>query len=333
MLDCEKLKKRWEKQNRLISKIIDMLKKGDADWVRIISSLPYTDEVENGRDLRGIPVDHQNLSSIDFNNINMRCASFVGSDLTDTKFIDTDLRDADFTNSILYNTDFQTADLRRAKLNDIKINEYTDWGITFQQLIEKRKYSQRKLLYLFEQKLVRYFGYKGKLHSETLAQSKNDYREVEALYRSLRIAYKSFDSGNSDYFFYREFHCALQEHPLYVKWLGMLWEKLSCAGSSPFRFFVVVCLVVLLCGLVYFLFPESIVRKNNENCIVPISNGWEALYFSVVTFTTLGYGDFHPNHDSLAGSIVQFLCCFEAMAGFISLTVWITLFLRFFQRE
>jgi hypothetical protein len=51
------------------------------------------------------------------------------------------------------------------------------------------------------------------------------------------------------------------------------------------------------------------------------------LYFSFVTFTTLGYGDVRP-----CGALGQFLSCAEAVAGFVLMTLFLVCVVRKFSR-
>ena len=44
-------------------------------------------------------------------------------------------------------------------------------------------------------------------------------------------------------------------------------------------------------------------------------NFWEATYFSVVTFTTLGYGDFQPE------GVVRLIACVESFTGYLVLGI------------
>lgn len=51
---------------------------------------------------------------------------------------------------------------------------------------------------------------------------------------------------------------------------------------------------------------------------------WEALYFSIVTFTTLGYGDYHPK----SHTPFQFLASVEAVLGMILLSLFVVTLYR-----
>ncbi len=59
-------------------------------------------------------------------------------------------------------------------------------------------------------------------------------------------------------------------------------------GKKPERIIYIAFGTILLCALIYFLFPTSINPIDQDKSIL------DSIYFSTVTFTTLGYGDLSP---------------------------------------
>ncbi len=53
---------------------------------------------------------------------------------------------------------------------------------------------------------------------------------------------------------------------------------------------------------------------------------WDSLYFSVVTFTTLGYGDLHPTES------LRLLAAGEALAGAFLMAMFVVILARKFTR-
>lgn len=66
-------------------------------------------------------------------------------------------------------------------------------------------------------------------------------------------------------------------------------------------------------GTFYYLLPATFFDVSGEK---KFSSIIEAIYFSGVTITTLGYGDFSPSHP-----LAQFLTVFEVLAGFSLIVV------------
>jgi len=309
------LRKRWEGLESVIPKIVESLRNNDDSWPSLIKNIPFVEEVQNGKDLRGISLAKQDLRLIVFK--------------------DTDLRYSDLCGSDLRGTDFETADLREACLDDIRVDETIDWGTYFAWFIKKRRKSMSWVKYFWTQRIYRYLGYKGKIYSERIAKSKDDFREVKKIYRALRVAYRSVDPTAADYFFYRENHCELVSlHPWWhpANWIGYIWEKSSCSGTAPLRALLLLLTFIFACAFAYYRVPNGIVRESG-NCVQGIHSYGEAVYFSIITYTSLGYGDFHPNLDARAGQILKYVCSLEAIIGIISIGIFAAIFLRFMSKE
>ena len=73
-------------------------------------------------------------------------------------------------------------------------------------------------------------------------------------------------------------------------------------------------------GLVYWLFPSSVIVNGT---VGDIRGLWHALYFSVVTMTTLGFGDIAANPDSWVG---QTLLMVQVILGYVLLGALVTRF-------
>jgi len=202
-----------------------------------------------------------------------------------------------------------------------------------------------KTKYLVTYLMTRFLGYKGKIYSEEVAKTKEDFFEAQKVYDGLRKAYKNrnADPTASDYFYYRENHCGLkanysQWHPM--TWIGYLWEKFSCTGTAPLRVLLILGVFIILCALCYQLVPNGIVRESNDLAsfssnpkFVSIRSFGEALYFSIITFTSVGYGDFHPNLESRSGQWMKYVCSLEALVGIISIALLAAIFLKFMSKD
>ena len=319
MINEIQIKERWKNKDDLISQILENLRKGNFFE----------------QDLRGINLSHKDLSGINFKNINLSYADLSNSNLNGANFKNADFSFANLNSCNLENADFSTTILTGANFEKVKVSDNTDWGLYFAYFLDKRKENKSGigyLIYLFMKYIFRYSGYKGKIYTEKIAKTKEEYRASKLIYRALRVSYKSFEPGISHYFYYREKHCDLKIyypwwHP--VKWIGMLWEKISCSGTAPLRFFLSVVIFIFLCAFPYYLFENGIIRNLNNGETHPIITFNDAIYFSFVTFTSLGYGDFSPNLDSKSGRFLTFFCCFEVLIGIISIGVIAAIIFQF----
>ncbi len=82
-------------------------------------------------------------------------------------------------------------------------------------------------------------------------------------------------------------------------WFGYLFMGLTCGyGVIPWRTIASIGILILSFTLAYFFKEDSLEYKSDDQTRVGDNQGnhsfWHCLYFSVVTFTTLGYGDFRP---------------------------------------
>lgn len=83
-------------------------------------------------------------------------------------------------------------------------------------------------------------------------------------------------------------------------------------GQKPFRLIKVSLIVIFVLGVIYSLFPSSFANNTlgGKNYFIVL---YDACYFSIVTFTTLGYGDLSP-----VGGL-RILAAFEGLFGAITL--------------
>ena len=89
-------------------------------------------------------------------------------------------------------------------------------------------------------------------------------------------------------------------------------------GESSGRVLGTGTVTVLVCGVIYWAF-ELVARRDTGEPAGLV----ESLYFSSLTFTTLGYGDFRPT--STAG---QFLAVTETFIGVVLLAILVFVFGR-----
>lgn len=99
--------------------------------------------------------------------------------------------------------------------------------------------------------------------------------------------------------------------------LYWFWAKTSGYGESLSRWAVVCATVIVGFSLLYAAF----------GLIKPVTHWVDYFYFSVVTFTSLGYGDIHP-----AGVAGKLVACAEIIAGLVLFGLLLTFVGNRFQR-
>jgi voltage-gated potassium channel Kch len=96
-------------------------------------------------------------------------------------------------------------------------------------------------------------------------------------------------------------------------YLAFFLRITSDYGLSLFRYFLWVIAIIISFALVYAFVPSVITKPG-------LLNG---IYFSVVTFTTLGYGDIVP-----ASGVGQVLVIFEVCTGYVMGGLLVTILAR-----
>ena len=96
--------------------------------------------------------------------------------------------------------------------------------------------------------------------------------------------------------------------------------RMSNYGISTWRIIVTFFGLATAFAVVYWLCPTFVMVNQ---VVGDIRGFWHALYFSVVTMTTLGFGDIAANPDSWAG---QTLLMFQVILGYVLLGALVTRF-------
>jgi hypothetical protein len=338
------LRERWTHQEKRVEAIVEDLRCG-RDWTRNLlgkpakrsGDLPFLGScgrpslaTESApRDLRGLVLRDVDLSGCEgladsemdgciFEGVILQMASLAGSSLKgavfrggcvldDAKFQFADLsgadfravsiQRADFTESTIVGTDFRDADLRGCIIAHAKFNEETSFGA----LVGKR-----------------WTRFGGEYQLAGYLSSESDPWILKYI------------SGETSRWL------LTKRHPI----LSRLWYVLANFGKSPARLFLWVAVIWLMFGFLYagFKLPSCFSGSMIGRVLVwPApriiwSNGkerpsqrFEALYFSTVTLTTLGYGDVHPAPGDWKG---EFYICIEAMLGYVVLGLFVSLLVQ-----
>ena len=251
------------------------------------------------------------LSGVDFGGTSLRRANFRGASARDASFEGANLEDATFTSADLRGADFRDARLYRAAFTDVRLDAATAFG--------------RRVVY-------------DELASEAddpaLVTSRSEpaiatYRELQRVWRDNVLP------GRSQEYFLREMDLRRRvawATGAYVHALRYEGSRLVMRyGASPWRVIAASLALMALCAVLYPI-TGGIQETTAESAITyeledptdaPL---WalslvfiKSLYFSAVTFATLGYGDMQPIGEwaraiaaveSLVGSLLMALLVF-----------------------
>ena len=102
-----------------------------------------------------------------------------------------------------------------------------------------------------------------------------------------------------------------------------LYKWLTGYGVRLRQVFANGAIIILLFALIWWWAGSSDCVLDSSN--QPVANNWsfgQALYFSLITFTTIGYGDLHP------ANWARYLAGIEGLLGVISVSLFVVLYSR-----
>ncbi|WP_281648086.1 ion channel [Parendozoicomonas sp. Alg238-R29] len=271
-----------------------------------------------GKSLAGFRLARANLENIDLGG-REGCG---GPDMSNIDLYRANLRHAHLFRTNLHGARLLKTDLSGATLNFANMSEanmlgirldycrmaHVEWGRT---LYQERQLSQKQIKRTADQKHI-LFG------------------EAEEVCRNVRKsceAHGLFDE--SGYFFYKEMVFRRYQYPLgsWQRWMSKIVDMLCGYGEKPLRVFAFSTVLVTLCALFYFLSGMisggNIIRfEPSSSLSANIDALLDSLYFSMVTFTTLGYGDITPMGPS------RTLASLEAFIGNFCLALFVVVFVK-----
>lgn len=269
-------------------------------------------QVKAGKTLEGYVLINANLedahlveadlSHADLSHANLRKGHLYHNNLKGANLIKTD-----FTRANLNRADLRQANLLGTQLSGARL-EQTKWGDTLIQ--EDWAHSARK--------------------ANEQENALDFYEQAEELYRELRQEYevrRQFERAGI--YFYREMNMRRHQLPLFsMKRLLSTTVELLCGyGEKPLRLVLFATFVIFGSAFLYFLLGVEgkggvIDLQMHIGIKANLTYLWECLYFSIVTFTTLGYGDIVPI------GISRVIAAIEALVGTFTIALFLVVFVK-----
>ncbi|MSR81569.1 MAG: hypothetical protein EXS58_01380 [Candidatus Latescibacteria bacterium] len=271
---------------------------------------------QSGHSMEGFVLRQASLEGVRLHRgYDLRQADLSRANLQGASLFSIDLRGAQ-----LLKTDFTRANLNQAKLEDTNLLGAIFEGTKLEEVQWGTVVLQEK---------------KAGLAADRTAETLQLYKEGEEVYRNLRRTYDAsgyFQEAGA--FFHREM---IMRRKLLPRWsAGRLWSKmvdLMCGyGESPPRVLVFSLLVIFGSAAFYFLLgvttPRGPLQFEVEAGLE--ENFWRYLtcvYYSVVTFVTLGYGDILPV------GYTQPIAAIEGFVGGFAMALFIVVFSKKMTRS
>lgn len=273
---------------------------------------------QQGGFLRGLCLAHANLKNIDLVNHHNK----QGYDFSYSDFYHANLNNAHLFNINLSHASIMKADLREANLNCADLSQANLLGVKwagskFENITIgkhlKQEFSAKKAL---------------KKRNKSLA---NDYfQQAEEIYRDLRkhAEHEGIFTLSGD-FIKKELTMRRMQLPLYSlkRFISKTVDLFCGYGEAPLRIVGLSILMIVCCAFIYTFtgidYRGEILSFNTQlNFKENISLFLSCLYYSVVTFTTLGYGDITPVGISRAIAAV------EAFTGSFTIALFVVVFVK-----
>lgn len=272
----------------------------------------------SGQSMQGFQLKHAPLAGIDL--VQHGCRD--GYQLHEADLYRADLRGAHLFALDLRGSSLMKADLRQANLHCADLRDCNLLGARLDEARLDNVIWDRQLL---QERLGRECQRAGDKDA-----ARQYFEEAEETYRNLRLHLEKaglFEQAGQ--FFHREMVMRRLQMPARSgkRLFSWLVDLFSGYGEKPLNVVLFSLGLIVACALLYFLVG---VRHGDLPLGLALERGWaqnladlfDCLYYSVVTFTTLGYGDITPH------GLARPLAAFEAFAGSFTMALFVVVFVK-----
>jgi len=317
---------------------ITILSKGPEIWNRWREENREAKIDLSNAELDGADLSSMNLRNANFSRASMKCANFANSDLSSATFALADLENALFFFSTLKGADMRGANLQEASLEDanlagadlsqanLKGAVMTHANCRNIDLVQANLTGANMTGANMESAKVSSVVYDRKIFFRTLKEVKlSPVRMWEKRYDLLlgttcrcKGVHTASCYGSQRFRFFLEDQDYLEEL-LETRWgkpIVFIWWVLADCGRSMMRWAGWSLLFVLIFALIFWNMGAQHFHVDNLS-FSPMT----MVYYSTVTFTTLGFGDVAPKTDFAAMLITT-----EVVIGYIMLGGLISIF-------
>jgi hypothetical protein len=242
----------------------------------------------HGADLEGVTIQKKRLSGADFSGASLRRAYLFKSSFEFSR-----LDHVDFEGAVLEQVDLrEVISIQGAKLHNTILSTVLPPN---PQLLDK------PCIYDHEQS--------------------QDLHKAEYVYRHLKEIYKADGQHEASGIFYEHEMEMRRRQSHGLQWLHLSALCLSCGyGERPERSILFGLSIIVLFAFSFYFLPLAGPNGTIYQDFI------QALYFSTITFTTLGYGDIHPE------GIGRLFAAAEAVIGIFTAALFVFVFTRSMTR-
>lgn len=276
------------------------------------------DYIRDGGFPYGLKLRRANLKGLNLVNK----TSLEGYDLSGSDFYRANLHGAHLFNLTMQDGSFMKADLQQANLHCCSFEQTNLLGIK----LEGARLDNLRVGESLPQEVSGRAAEKAKKMDVAL----DNYEQSEEIYRDLRkAAEKQGLFELSGKFSHKELIMRRLQQPRFsMKRITSKFVDLFCGyGEKPLNVIGFSMTLIFICSICYFMLG---VQANGEMTAFNLNNSLQknfydfssCLYFSVVTFTTLGYGDITPV------GLSRLVAAVEAFSGSFTLALFVVVFVK-----
>ena len=282
----KKLTKHINESNSIKGFYLRRLEFPEAQWQNIDAQEADLAGSDLSRaDLAAANFKKANLTGADLSRVNLASADLeechlLKCDLTGARLWYAFIKNANLAESNLQEVDFLKASLSCVKLWHVKLEKAK--LLTRHNFIGRDPIDEKGALSASEayRNIKQYFITSGRYDDASWASFKERQLERKHLFQNKKLSY-----------------------------IPSLLMALLCGyGEKPYRVIASSFAIVFLYSLIYFLLN---ILNVPQDYAAGSLNVWDYIYFSIVTFTTLGFGDLTPK----LTPFFQMLTCSEAFVG------------------
>lgn len=279
------------------------LSEADLEGVDL-SGATLTSANLSGANLYGANVSGAVLQHADLSGANLLDAILSGAYLANANLSGADLEGANLSDARLWNADLRGADLRDANLSDAAVS-----GVVYDLRKMRGKCQGIRVATCFGHAVFKRDA-EDQDYIDTLMETPWDqWRKAEGAKPGPHDPPRSFG------IFIRDTRFAIHAH---LRWFHYhLWEWIDY-GRSMWRVAVGALVLAVVFGFIFSVWPGMLYYSPN---LGEAKDGWiTPFYYSIVTYTTLGFGDVTP-----CTWIGQIVVVVEVICGYVTLGLLVSI--------
>ena len=276
----------WRKGSHIMAnqEYLDILKQGVQIWNQWREEHPNIEPDLSEARLCGALLSGANLSEANLFGADLSKATLSKADLSRANLLGTDLSRADLTEANLTEANLSGAELMLADLSEANLiganlsGAYLRYANLDDTLVQGIKYLNRKQ----SQNISKWKRFRRWFYSRSIMRGKYQGIRVASCYGNAIFKRDAED---------QDFLDTLEDQWKGTWRIGLFWAwGLIDYGRSMLAVFVIAGFLIMFFGSIYLVFPGLVSYSASHP-----QTWFSPYYYSIVTFTTLGFGDVSAN--------------------------------------